>query len=166
MENRFLKNKVFHSGHQVVVFVLWSLSTGADIFLPCPCANLGQKPFTGIKDITVCGLAKKNEEIYVADLNEPIRLQAGTPGITLLQRIRDEAHRFAISYHRNLRSKRQIKSILDDIDGIGHLKKKLLIDKFGSIDKIKKANKKELAAINGIGEILASKIKRSLNPLK
>ncbi len=121
---------------------------------------------TGIKDITVCGLAKKNEEIYVADLNEPIRLQAGTPGITLLQRIRDEAHRFAISYHRNLRSKRQIKSILDDIDGIGHSKKKLLIDKFGSIDKIKKANKKELAAINGIGEILASKIKRSLNPLK
>ena len=121
---------------------------------------------TGIKDITVCGLAKKNEEIYVADLNEPIRLQAGTPGITLLQRIRDEAHRFAISYHRNLRSKRQIKSILDDIEGIGHSKKKLLIDKFGSIDKIKKANKKELAAINGIGEILASKIKRSLNPLK
>ena len=121
---------------------------------------------TGIKDITVCGLAKKNEEIYVADLNEPIRLQAGTPGITLLQRIRDEAHRFAISYHRNLRSKRQIKSLLDDIDGIGHLKKKLLIDKFGSIDKIKKANKKDLAAINGIGEILASKIKRSLNTPK
>ncbi len=65
-----------------------------------------------------------------------------------------------------MRSKRQIKSLLVDIDGIGHLKKKLLIDKFGSIDKIKKANKKDLAAINGIGEILASKIKRSLNTPK
>tara|TARA_Y100001970_G_scaffold54483_1_gene69056 strand:- start:4143 stop:5975 length:1833 start_codon:yes stop_codon:yes gene_type:complete len=117
---------------------------------------------TGIKDITICGLAKKNEEIYVADVSEPIRLQPGTPGITLLQRIRDEAHRFAISYHRSLRSKRQIKSLLDDIEGIGQIKKQLLIDQFGSIEKIKKASKEELARINGIGNILASKIKRSI----
>ncbi len=116
---------------------------------------------TGIKDITVCGLAKRNEEIYVADLNEPIRLEPGTPGITLLQRIRDEAHRFAISYHRNLRSKRQVKSLLDDIEGVGQMKKQLLIEKFGSIDKIKKASREDLSTINGIGEILASKIKRS-----
>ena len=116
---------------------------------------------TGVKDITVCGLAKKNEEIYVADLNEPIRLQPGTPGITLLQRIRDEAHRFAISYHRNLRSKRLVKSLLDDIEGVGEIKKQLLIEKFGSIEKIKKASKKDLSEINGIGKILASKIKRA-----
>ncbi len=117
---------------------------------------------TGIKDITICGLAKKNEEIYVADVSEPIRLQPGTPGITLLQRIRDEAHRFAISYHRSLRSKRQIKSLLDDIEGIGQIKKQLLINQFGSIEKIKKASKEDLARINGIGNILASKIKRSI----
>tara|TARA_B110000116_G_scaffold269935_1_gene286901 strand:- start:229 stop:2061 length:1833 start_codon:yes stop_codon:yes gene_type:complete len=116
----------------------------------------------GIKDITVCGLAKKNEEIYVADLAEPIILKHGTPGITLMQRVRDEAHRFAVTYHRKLRSKRQIKSILDNIDGIGKSKKELLLNNFGSIEKLKKASKEDLAAIDGISLSLAFKIKQSI----
>ncbi|MDG1990079.1 MAG: excinuclease ABC subunit UvrC, partial [Dehalococcoidia bacterium] len=117
---------------------------------------------TGIKDITICGLAKRNEDIYVADLDEPISLKHGTPGLTLMQRIRDEAHRFAITYHRKLRSKRQIKSILDNIDGIGKFKKELLLKNFSSLEKLKKASKEELAAINGISPSLASKIKQSI----
>jgi excinuclease ABC subunit C len=117
---------------------------------------------TGIKGITVCGLAKKNEDIYVADLDEPISLKHGTPGITLMQRIRDEAHRFAITYHRKLRSKRQIKSILDNIDGIGKFKKELLLNNFGSLEKLKKASKEDLAKIDGISLSLASKIKQSI----
>jgi excinuclease ABC subunit C len=117
---------------------------------------------TGIKNIAVCGLAKKNEEIYVDNLDEPIKLPLGTPGINLLQRIRDEAHRFAITYHRNLRSKRQVRSILDEIPGIGKAKKISIMNHFGTINKLKKATEEDIAEVNGISKYLAEQIKRRI----
>ena len=76
----------------------------------------------------------------------------------MLQRIRDEAHRFAITYFRSLHSKRNLASVLEEIDGVGAKKRKGLLDKFGTIDKILSASEKDLASVDGIGEELARKI--------
>lgn len=95
-------------------------------------------------DIPAIGLAKRLEEVYLADHAEPIRIPKGRESLYLLQRIRDEAHRFAIAYHRRLRSKRMIDSILDDVPGIGPARKKALIRRFGSLKRIRAASKEDL----------------------
>ena len=79
-----------------------------------------------------------------------------------MQRIRDEAHRFAITYHRNLRSKRQVRSILDEIPGIGKAKKISIMNHFGTINKLKKATEEDIAEVNGISKYLAEQIKRRI----
>lgn len=98
-------------------------------------------------DIPVIGLAKRMEEVYMPGLGEPIRIPRDSEALYILQRARDEAHRFAIDYHRKLRGKRMVDSILDDVPGIGPGRKKLLIRKFGSLKRIRAASEEELAEV-------------------
>lgn len=101
-------------------------------------------------DIPVFGLAKKNEEIFQPGRSVPLKLSRRNEGLMLLQRIRDEAHRFAITYNRERRAKKAIVSALDDIKGIGPARKKALLTHFGSVVKIKQASQDEIAAIPGM----------------
>lgn len=112
-------------------------------------------------DITSAGLAKENEEIYVPSQSEPIILPRNSPALFLLQQLRDEAHRFAITYHRNVRSKSEVKSALDSVPGIGPRRKRALIQKFGSVKGIREAPVEELAAVlkgKGLAELVKSYI--------
>jgi excinuclease ABC subunit C len=110
--------------------------------------------------IPIIGLAKRLEEIFLPGKKDPIVLPANSVALFLLQRIRDEAHRFAVRYHRHLRSKGSLSSVLDEIGGIGPAKKKLLLQKFGSAGKVRQASLTDLSAI--VGSKLAEKIKASL----
>ncbi len=101
----------------------------------------------GLKDVSVVALAKKKEDIYVPDKPEPLSLPLCSPGLYLLKRIRDEAHRFAITYHRDLRRKKMVKSIFDEIPGIGEKRKKKLIDYFKTPEAIKQAALDELKKV-------------------
>ena len=98
-------------------------------------------------DIPAVGLAKRLEEVYVPGASEPITIEKGRESLYLLQRVRDEAHRFAVTYHRKLRTKRMIDSILDDVHGIGPARKKALIRKFGSLKGIRSASQDDLAGV-------------------
>ena len=98
-------------------------------------------------DIPAVGLAKRLEEVYVPDREEPIQIPKGRESLYLLQRVRDEAHRFAITYHRKVRGKKMIDSVLDAAPGIGPARKKALIRRFGSLKQIRAASKEELAEV-------------------
>jgi len=98
-------------------------------------------------DIPIAGLAKRMEEIYLPGRPEPIRIPRGEDALYLLQRVRDEAHRFANQYHRSLRGKRMIDSILDDVAGIGPTRKKALLRKFGSLKRMREATREQLAEV-------------------
>lgn len=98
-------------------------------------------------DIPVIGLAKRMEEVYMPGLSEPIRIPRDSEALYVLQRARDEAHRFAVEYHRRLRGKRMVDSILDDVPGIGPGRKKRLIKRFGSLKRIRAATEEELAEV-------------------
>ncbi len=115
-----------------------------------------------LRDVPVCGLAKREEEIFVADVSDSIVLPRQSEALYLVQRIRDEAHRFAITYHRNLRGKAATQSILDSIPGIGPKRKQALIRKFGSVKAIREADVSEIAATAGFTQRLAETLKRSL----
>jgi excinuclease ABC subunit C len=115
-----------------------------------------------LADITVCGLAKQYEEIYVQDVSEPIRLPRDSEALYLVQRIRDEAHRFAITYHRQLRGKKATQSVLDSIPGIGPKRKRALLRKFGSVKGVRDATLEDVAATVGFTRGLAETVKRSL----
>lgn len=112
--------------------------------------------------IKIVGLAKKDEEIYLPGESRPIILDRKSPELFFVQRIRNEAHRFAVTYHRRLRSKRSLTSMLDSIPGLGPKKRKALLDEFGSIAKIKEASLEELARLPGITEALATKIQAAI----
>ncbi|PID26869.1 MAG: excinuclease ABC subunit C [Candidatus Cloacimonadota bacterium] len=113
-------------------------------------------------DIKVIGLAKRLEEVFLPGESEPEFIPRTSSAIKLLQSIRDEAHRFAITFHRNLREKEQVKSLLDDIKGIGPAKRKLLLDHFNSVEEISKLPVKELVRVKGITEDLAKSIVETL----
>jgi excinuclease ABC subunit C len=98
-------------------------------------------------DIPAVGLAKRLEEIYVPHSMDTVVIPKGREALYLLQRIRDEAHRFAITYHRQLRGKRMVDSVLDDVAGVGPARKKLLIRRFGSVKRIRAASKAELTEV-------------------
>ncbi|HUG75826.1 MAG TPA: excinuclease ABC subunit UvrC [Acidimicrobiia bacterium] len=98
-------------------------------------------------DIPVVGLAKRLEEVYVPGRPEPLRIPRGEPALHLLQQIRDEAHRFAVGYHRTLRSRRMVGSVLDDVPGIGPERRKALMRRFGSIKRMREATVDELASV-------------------
>jgi excinuclease ABC subunit C len=111
-------------------------------------------------NIPIIGLAKRLEEIFIPRKAIPLMLPDNSAALFLLQRIRDEAHRFAITYHRKLRSKSAVSSVLDQISGIGPNKKKKLLEKFGSAAKIKAASLTDISAV--VGASAAEKLKASL----
>jgi len=103
----------------------------------------------GIEGLTIVGLAKREEEVYVPDREEPIRLDRHDPALQLLQMVRDETHRFAVSSHRRRRSKRMLHSELDDLPGIGEKRRRLLIERFGSASGVKQASEQDLINVLG-----------------
>lgn len=110
----------------------------------------------GIEEIPIAGLAKREEEIYVPDREEPIRLEKRDPALQLLQMVRDETHRFSVSSHRRRRRKRTLHSELDDLPGIGAQRKRLLLERFGSVSAIKQASAQDLVNVLGrkVGQTL------------
>ncbi len=112
----------------------------------------------GVTDIELISLAERDEEIFTLYSDESIKLDKKDFALKVLQRLRDEAHRFAITYFRNLHSKRNLASVLQEIDGVGKKKQLSLMQTFGTIDKIMRASVEELAKADGIGEELAKKI--------
>jgi excinuclease ABC subunit C len=112
--------------------------------------------------VPICGLAKENEELFLPGKPDPILLPRDSQALFLVQRVRDEAHRFAITFHRAKRSKAAIHSRLDDVPGIGPAKKKALIRTFGSVKGIQAATIEELTAVDGINANLAEQIKATL----
>ena len=117
----------------------------------------------GFSNIPIAGIAKREEEIFMPYNEDPIMLDRSSQGLYLIQRVRDEAHRFAITYHRNIRQKKSIQSELDTINGIGKVKKKALLKKFGSTEKIKNSSIKEITTIKNINDNLARNILEALN---
>ena len=112
----------------------------------------------GFEDISICGLAKKEEILFLPNQEEGVYLPRDSQGLYLVQRIRDEAHRFAITYHRSLRGKRNLSSVLDDIPHVGEKRKKALLSHFGSLSKIIEATPEQIAQVEGIGEMVAEEI--------
>ncbi len=125
-----------------------------------PQVTAAQKVFDelGIIDVTLVGLAKRLEEIWVPDDDEPLILPRNSEGMYLLQQIRDEAHRFAITYHRQQRSKRMRASALDGIPGLGPARRSDLVKHFGSVKKLKEASVEDIAEVKGIGPKLAETV--------
>jgi len=113
----------------------------------------------GIDDIPVVGLAKRLEEVWLPREEDPVILPRTSEGLYLLQRIRDEAHRFAITHHRSRRSKSMVESILDDVPGLGEVRRKTLMKYFGSLRKLRAATVEEIAQVPGIGAVTAAAIK-------
>lgn len=113
----------------------------------------------GIDDVPVCGLAKRLEEVWLPREEDPVILPRSSEGLYLLQRIRDEAHRFAITHHRSRRSKSMVESLLDDVPGLGEVRRKTLLKYFGSLRKLRAATVEEIAQVPGIGERTATAIK-------
>ena len=109
----------------------------------------------GIDDVAVCGLAKRLEEVWLPGEEYPVILPRSSEGLYLLQRVRDEAHRFAITYHRQKRSKAATASALDDVPGLGPVRRTALLKHFGSVRKLSAASVAEIAAVPGIGPQLA-----------
>lgn len=116
----------------------------------------------GITDVATIGLAKRLEEVWVPSEPDPIILPRQSEGLYLLQRIRDEAHRFAITYHRSKRSKRMTASVLDAVPGLGEHRRKVLISHFGSVARLKRATVEELTSIPGIGAATAAAVLEAL----
>jgi len=112
----------------------------------------------GLEDIPVISLAKRLEEVYVEGKSEPINIPKSSDALHLLQWVRDEAHRFAISYHRSLREKSGLRSVLEDIPGIGPKRRAALIKHFGTLEAIKNATVEELAGVEGMNRQAAQKI--------
>ncbi|MFJ9640496.1 excinuclease ABC subunit UvrC [Streptomyces sp. NPDC101178] len=116
----------------------------------------------GIDDIAVCGLAKRLEEVWLPDDDDPVVLPRSSEGLYLLQRVRDEAHRFAITYQRAKRAKRIRTSPLDDVAGLGETRKQALIKYFGSVKKLRQATIEEICEVPGIGRRTAESVAAAL----
>lgn len=116
----------------------------------------------GLHDLPLAGLAKEREELVRPDRPEPVLLPVTSPALYLVQRIRDEAHRFAITYHRKLRARAAVRSAFDDLPGVGPRRRAALLRTFGSVKRIREARVEEIAAIPGIGRALAARIKAGL----
>ena len=117
----------------------------------------------GLHELPIIGLAKEFEEIYRPATPQPLRLPEDSGALRLLQRIRDEAHRVANSYHQLLMKKRIAESILDDCPGVSQTRKQALLRRFGSVDRLRKATVEEVASIGGIGGKLAETILQFLS---
>lgn len=126
-------------------------------------AALGALEAVGVEEIAICALAEREEEIYLPGRPEPLRLPRTSPALRLLQRIRNEAHRFAISYNRNLRKRRTLVSELAEVPGIGPKRQQTLLRRFGSVRALRAATVEEIAEVPGITESLAREILAHLN---
>ena len=115
-----------------------------------------------VDDIPLAGLAKREELLFQVDSADPVRLDRRSQGLYLVQRIRDEAHRFAISYHRRLRARQTSQSTLDRIKGIGPRRKKALLRKFGSLQALRDADVTDIASTPGMTQRLAEQLKLEL----
>ncbi|MGH3509979.1 MAG: excinuclease ABC subunit UvrC, partial [Nocardioidaceae bacterium] len=116
----------------------------------------------GIDDVPVCGLAKRLEEVWLPGEQDPVIMPRTSEGLYLLQRVRDEAHRFAITHHRSRRSKSMVESLLDDVPGLGEVRRKSLLRRFGSLRRLRAATVEEIAAVSGIGPRTAEAIAAAL----
>jgi len=116
----------------------------------------------GIKGVALVGLAKRLEEVWLPDDEDPVILPRTSEGLYLLQRLRDEAHRFAITHHRGRRSKSMIESVLDPVAGLGPTRRKALLKAFGSVKKLRAATAEEIATVPGIGAATAQSIVEAL----
>ncbi len=112
----------------------------------------------GIDDVPVVGLAKRLEEVWLPRQSDPVILPRTSEGLYLLQRVRDEAHRFAIAHHRGRRSKTMVESVLDEVPGLGEVRRKVLLRHFGSLKKLRSASTEEIAALPGFGPRSAESI--------
>jgi excinuclease ABC subunit C len=132
-----------------------------------PQVNAAQRALDelGITDIALCGLAKRLEEVWMPGSKDPLILPRNSEGLYLLQRIRDEAHRFAITFHRSRRSKVMLESILDEIPQLGSARRAALLDRFGSVAAIRKASVEDIGATPGIGSKIASIIESHLSTI-
>jgi excinuclease ABC subunit C len=116
----------------------------------------------GLHDMPLAGIAKEREELFQPDRSDPVVLPATSQALYLVQRIRDEAHRFAITYHRDLRRKASVRSKFDDLPGVGPRRRGALLRVFGSLKRVREAPVEQIAAVPGIGPALATKIKAAL----
>jgi excinuclease ABC subunit C len=112
----------------------------------------------GVSDLSVVSLAKREEEVFTPTTREALRLDRRSPALHWLQRARDEAHRFAVDYHRSLRRKRTLRSQLSDVPGVGPSREEDLLSKFGSLEAIRRARSEDLTAVRGIGPATARRI--------
>lgn len=103
----------------------------------------------GLSNLVAIGLAKKEELVFTRDHEQPLALDPHGPALRLLQRIRDEAHRFAVTFHRRARAMRDLRSELDDIPGVGPRRRKTLLTRFGSVAGVRRATREELTAVVG-----------------
>jgi excinuclease ABC subunit C len=117
----------------------------------------------GLGDIPVCGLAKRLEEVWLPDTEDPVIMSRTSEGLYLLQRLRDEAHRFAITHHRSRRSKSMVESVLDDVPGLGEVRRKTLLRHFGSLKKLRQATVDEVAGLPGFGRRTAEAVVAAVN---
>ena len=118
----------------------------------------------GIDDVTVVSLAKRMEEVFVPGRADPIVIPRGTEALYLLQQIRDEAHRFALTYHRLRRGKKMTRSVLDDVPGLGETRRKKVLKYFGSVKKMRQATLEELEAVPGLPKGVAASLFGALHP--
>ena len=125
-------------------------------------AALSAMSQAGVNSIAITSLAKENEELFIPQQGEPITLSRRSPGLQLLQRLRDEAHRFALGYHLKTRRRQSFASALDTIPGIGPRRKRALLRQFGSIQGIRDASEEKLTATKGMNRKLAQKVKEYL----
>jgi excinuclease ABC subunit C len=116
----------------------------------------------GLHDLPLAGLAKEREELFLPGRADPILLPPTSSALYLVQRLRDEAHRFAITYHRDLRAKRSVRSAFDDLPGVGPKRKRELLKVFGSVKRVRDAPVEQIAAVPGISRALAERIKETL----
>jgi excinuclease ABC subunit C len=116
----------------------------------------------GIVDVAVCGLAKRMEEVWLPGESDPVILPRTSEALYLLQRVRDEAHRFAITYHRQKRSTSMLVSLLDDVPGLGESRRKALMKQFGSLKRLRAASVEELMAVPGIGRRTAEAVQAAI----
>jgi excinuclease ABC subunit C len=116
----------------------------------------------GVVDVAVCGLAKRMEEVWLPGESDPVILPRTSEALYLLQRVRDEAHRFAITYHRQKRSTSMLVSMLDDVPGLGDTRRKALMKRFGSLKRLRAATVEELMEVPGIGRRTAEAVQKAI----
>jgi len=119
----------------------------------------------GLRELPLASLAKEEELVFRPDRPDPIRLPDGSRGKHLLQQVRDETHRFALSYHRGLRGKSGLRSVLDEIPGIGARRKRVLLQRFGSLKRLRAATVEELQVLGGLPRRVAENVHRFLQAI-